>query len=135
MQTKQDHTAARRKAHYTALETLANLPAGEGVKLWRKLRKIETLAHSAHEHYCNEPMPFVTGGRSYAFSSDENALEAFHDREIIPAIARAFNGKIPAGFFINSDPRGYSLKLRGGFIPAGLEKDWGSYGILAHEIN
>ena len=74
MQTKQDHIAARRKAHHTALETLANLPAGEGVKLWRKLRKVETLAHSAHEHYCNEPMPFVTGGRSYAFSSDENAL-------------------------------------------------------------
>jgi hypothetical protein len=140
MKTSKDNIAERRAAHHKALENLTNLPTGEGVNLWRKLRKIETLASAAHDHYCSEPKPFVVSGngktesRVYDFASDEEAMGAFHDREIIPAVARAFGGRIPAGFVINQDPRGYSLKLRGD-IPAGMEKDWGGYGILAPEIN
>jgi uncharacterized protein YodC (DUF2158 family) len=144
MKTAQDHITIRRQRHHAALETLANLPAGEGVKLWRRLRKIELLATAAHDHYCSSPKPFTVPGngmvasRSYDFAGDENAMEAFHTREIVPAVARAFKGKIPAGFYLNQDPRGYSLKIdknKGGFIPAGLETDWGGYGLLAPEIN
>jgi hypothetical protein len=48
--------------------------------------------------------------------------------------AAIFGGKLPQGFFINGDPRGYSLKIDGAAVPQGLETDWGQYGILAPEL-
>jgi hypothetical protein len=37
------------------------------------------------------------------------------------------------GFFINGDPRGYSLKIKEKIYPE-LHQDWGGYGILAPEF-
>lgn len=42
--------------------------------------------------------------------------------------------KMPDGFFINYDPRGYALKMKEGTFPQGLWTDWGGYGILAPEF-
>jgi hypothetical protein len=144
MQTKQDHIAARRKAHHTALETLANLPAGEGLKLWRKLRKIEAVAHAAATAQCNAA-PY--GGQPFrpdhlpdgSEGTEENPTpwEIFSD-SIRAQVAKAFGGELPTGFKFNQDPRGYALKIskeRGGVIPPGMETDWSGYGILAPEIN
>ena len=44
-------------------------------------------------------------------------------------------GKLPKGFFVNLDPRGYALKLEPGSVPYPLHEDWGRYQILAPEIN
>jgi hypothetical protein len=40
--------------------------------------------------------------------------------------------------FINRDPRGYALKIDDGFMNAnggaGLQRDWGGYGIIAPDL-
>ena len=52
-----------------------------------------------------------------------------------------FGGSLPAGLYINGDPRGHMLKLDCGSagspgvpIPDGMERDWGGDGILAADI-
>lgn len=42
--------------------------------------------------------------------------------------------KMPDGFFVNYDPRGYALKMKEGTYPQGLWTDFGGYGILAPEF-
>lgn len=54
--------------------------------------------------------------------------------------AMLFGGKLPHGFFINSDPRGYALKLNNeayavnhpNDLPINYQ-DWGGYMIIAPE--
>lgn len=86
------------------------------------LRRLELKAHRLAEQWCNgyisEPM--------------------FDDgmQVIINKLSKLFdNRRLPAGFFINSDPRGYALKLDNerATIPEGMYTDWGGYGIFAPE--
>lgn len=42
--------------------------------------------------------------------------------------------RMPLGFFINYDPRGYALKMKENTFPQGLWTDFGGYGILAPEF-
>lgn len=42
--------------------------------------------------------------------------------------------RMPLGFFINYDPRGYALKMNEGTFPQGFWTDFGGYGILAPEF-
>ena len=143
MKTAQDHITIRRAAHHAALETLANLPSGEGVKLWRKLRRIETAANAAATAQCNgsdyNGQPFRPDWHpdgSMGTNDNPTPYEVFCD-SIRARVAKTFGGELPKGFYLNQDPRGYSLKIdkeRGGIIPSGMETDWGGYGILAPEI-
>lgn len=52
-------------------------------------------------------------------------------------LARIFGGTVPAGVYINGDPRGHMLKLDGDevVVPEGMQRDWVYNGILAAEIN
>lgn len=138
MKTAQ-HVIESRNRHHSALASLTQNPTQSGLSLWRKLRKVEGLASRGATAYCNGERLEVTnasGTRSYDFRSNENAWEAFVTREIIPAVRRIL-GRLPDGFFVNGDPRGYSLKIDNDktAVPAGLHADWGGYGILAPEIN
>ena len=130
----------RRKAHNAALSKLhaSPLKAGEsheerGLKMWRKLRRLENEAHDAATAQCN-------GERygSQPYREDEQ-WEEFKDA-ISGRVALVFGFTHlhpPTGFFLNGDPRGYSLKLdpEKCTMPQGMETDWGRYGILAAEIN
>ena len=139
-----DNVIAARARHWRALETLSKVPTS-GLALWRKLRRIESLAHAAAEARCNG-VPFTAQSkRTYDFCGTEDAWDNFCTREILPAVARVL-GRIPDGFFINADPRGYALKIRTAkcndgtaevtaALPDGMQTDWGSYGILAPETN
>jgi len=122
------HTINARKRHHAALATLAGLPESQGIKIWRKLRRIETLAHAAATAQCN--------GAAYAGQPfrQETEWEAFSD-SIRTRVASVFGGTLPEGFRYNTDPRGYALKLEAAQVPPGLDTDWGGYGILAAEIN
>ena len=119
------HTTAARTRHHTALATLHTSPAtADGLKMWRALRKIETTAHRAAEAYCNGEI-------------DMDGWERVRE-STTTAAKKAFGGTLPEGFFVNGDPRGYALKIRGpeagrpGFpIPDGMVTDWGGNGILA----
>ena len=139
------HVTEARNRHHAALASLylatTGKPfTGEPVQLWRKLAHIERDANNAATAQCNGA-PY--GGQPYRADDDDTpgggytAYEAFCD-SIRSRVAKVFGGTLPAGFKLNHDPRGYSLKLdkdKGATIPAGLCTDWGGYGILAPVID
>lgn len=79
------------------------------------LRRLEERAHRLAERYCNEEMP-------------EGEYEREED-SIIKGVTKLFGGQLPQSFFVNSDPRGFALKVNP--CPEGMHRDWGGYGILA----
>ena len=86
-----------------------------------KLRRYENQAHKLAEDICNAAM-------------EEEEIER-RENNIINALKGMFKDeKLPEGFFINFDPRGYALKIKENQVPEGLETDWGGYGILCPEF-
>ena len=113
-----NHIEKARAAHHAALATLFPAAKCTPINLWRRLRRIEAKAHKWAEMECNgEPVPeeWSAGIRA----------------DVIKQC-----GSIPAGFFVNGDPRGYALKLDlpRADMPAGLVTDMGDFGILAAVI-
>jgi hypothetical protein len=118
------------KVHYFIqhCETLARLtgkdysnegkyaPYYEGLKIFQKLRRVENFANRMTTAECN----------------GEATPEGWEDK-VRDSVKKIF-GREVAGFFVNGDPRGYTLKVREEQAKeAGLHKDWGGYGILAPE--
>lgn len=113
-----------RQNHHAALVRLAAMMGGtetNGLKIWRRLRLAEGIGQRLGLQLCNGP----------ELSEDEQDRIKLKIRD---KVARTL-GAIPPGFFINLDPRGYSLKLEENSVPLPLHKDWGGYQILAPEIN
>lgn len=124
---------SRRKSHNAALSRLHATPLTgydgydeteqheeRGLKMWRKLRRIEAVAHDAAKAQCN-------GG------TWDNFVDSIRCQ-----VAAVFGGfEPPQGFFFNGDPRCYSLKLdpEKCTVPQGMVTDWGRNGILAAEID
>lgn len=125
--------AGRRNAqldrHYSALESLARLcglGAANGKRMSSKLRLIERKANADATKYCNGDL------------TTEQFAEL--DSKYSEEVQALFNNKLE-GFFVNSDPRGYSLKISDKLMKPGqmyaeicLQTDWGGYGLLAPEI-
>ena len=121
------HIDRARLAHHKALESLCT-NGTPGLTLWRKLRRLEVEANAAATAQCNGE---AYGGQPYR---NEYGWQIF-TAEITDQVAKTL-GKLPEGFFINGDPRGYTLKIDSELANTeGLQKDWGGYGILAPEIN
>ena len=127
---------SRRKAHHRALASLhvkcPNAPDDQeqlGLKLWRKLRALESSTHDATTAQCN--------GASYRSQPfrDETVWDDFK-LDVERQIVRIF-GNVPDGFHINGDARGYALVIDSdsATVPAGMVKNWGNDGVLAAEIN
>ena len=110
--------------HTPHLRALAALSNGRRSpeSILRCLRRLENRANAAATAQCNGE---AYGGQPYR---DEAAWERFiaHTTAEVGRIL----GAVPRGFFVNTDPRGYALKIEGE-IPEGLHRDWGGYGILA----
>lgn len=114
--------------HCLQLEALG---AEDGVIAYNKLRSIEKRAHKVAEDDCN-------------FGIEESEYEKRMDK-IRAEVKKVFGGKLPIGFFINGDPRGYALKIKEEqnriFVNSDDGKnhdtyainyrDFGGYGILA----
>ena len=129
-----------RAQHHRSLETLrAESCTLSGLQLWRKLVQLEKLAHAGATASCNGENIRIFwplfGPRDYDFQSDENAWENLC-KVAVDCVRNVF-GRVPDGFFVNGDARGYALKLDPDktTIPAGMHTDWGRNGILAAEIN
>lgn len=109
-------------AHIENLAKIAGIDNWEAEKLYYRLCRLEAKAHRLAEWGCN------TGEET---TSQDDKIEA--------KIQKLFNGKLN-GFFINGDPRGYSLKIkeeaRKEYEAKGINlySDWGGYGILAPEF-
>lgn len=127
--TKKQRKQAQLERHYKALENLASLCGvsnPNGKKLSVKLLYIERPASSKAIDYCN------------GLISTEAWSEIYHD-QYADQVQALFNNQLD-GLFINSDVRGYALKIddelmRTKYKNCGLHKDWGGYGILAPEID
>lgn len=136
-----------REAHHAALLALANSlsPTNQtGLAIWRKLKRIEDVAHAGATAYCNGEVYFdhqdeVLSMARYDFSRDQNAWETF-SAKIESRVAKVLGGTPPC-FHVNADARGYALKLAsndGGdtvATPFALHRDWGDNQILAPMID
>lgn len=125
MNTTKEHIERARQKHHDALLALASLTSGlsltvSGLSLWRKLRRLEAEATAITTALCNGAI--------------NQELAELQFEQIEAKVAKVF-GKLPAGFFINRDPRGYALKLEPGSAPFPLHEDWGRYQILAPTID
>ena len=58
------------------------------------------------------------------------------EEKIINELKKLFiDERLPVGFFVNSDPRGFALKISDEVqFPDNLQRDVGGYGILAPEL-
>lgn len=101
--------------------------AFDGKKISVALWKIERDASDRSIDYCNGAI----------------TTERWEElKDLVKELVQETIGKLPPGFFVNSDPRGYALKIDNE-NPAGkalieavkLHTDWGGYGILSPEID
>lgn len=97
-----------------------------GFEIWRKLRRVENWVAGQCERYSSDPK--YTSARWEKVSAQARARV----QDIL--------GGIPGGFFVNTDPRGYMLKLDDATCPwakslkdCGMHADMGGYLILAPE--
>jgi hypothetical protein len=111
--------------HYKNLSILAatcGIENADGKKLSNKLRKIENIANKINEDWCNGVIDEITWNNEiYTIEQD---------------VMNLFNRRLK-GFFVDSDPRGYALKIsdevtRDHYLF--LKRDAGGYGLLAPEI-
>lgn len=129
---KRERKAAQLLAHYATCERLASalgMPAAQvdGKRISVMLWKLERMATGASTALCNG-------------ESSEATFDAV-TQYIITRIGAIF-GKLPPGFFVNADPRGYALKIdnedpeaRALIEAVKLHRDLGGYGILSPEID
>ena len=119
-----DRRAARIERHNRILFRL-------GAKVthpYNVLRRIETVANRLMEDYCNGEV-------------SETGYDLRYEK-IKTRVAEVFGGNLPEGFYLNSDPRGYALKLDDAYVrdkewegDERIETDWGGYGLLAPDFN
>ena len=99
------------------------------VALCKALHRLEAQAARVSEGYCN----------GTATEADMERME----KSVMKSLERIFGkGKvIETGMFVNTDPRGYALKVSAewtkGYTDKGgrLHRDWGGFGILAPEFD
>ena len=85
-----------------------------------ELRKLEKKADLLNLKYCNGDIS----------ESEYNLKIAKIEKLVLNLCGNAIN----ESFFINSDCRGYALKLDNSKITCNLTRDWGGYYILAPEF-
>lgn len=146
---KRERRAQQLLAHYATCERLASalgVPAAkaDGKKISVALWKLERDARQATAAHCNGEVATVTapdGERvTLDFGSDEDAGEKLD--KVVAARMLAIFGKLPPGFFVNHDARGYALKIdpdnaegKALIEKCRLHTDWGRNGILSPEID
>lgn len=114
--------------HLQVLAYLSGLPfessRWELEKIHMELTKIEKRVHNRQTHSCNGTI-------------DEDKcerLDAKDEAKVLKMLPKL------ESFFINSDPRGYSLKIKDKKANelreqgVNIYQDWGGYGILAPEF-
>ena len=109
--------------HGEHIKQIFGLPADmDPLTLCKQLRRLENKAHRLAEAWCNGTI-------------DADTYDARADK-ILASLNKLLNYRtqgVPV--FLNSDPRGYALKIKDGFCQhLRIYKDWGGYGILAPEI-
>lgn len=102
--------------------------------LYRKLKTLDTKAHKLSEDYCNG---VIETEDSLKHGEIVRGIDFYLDKikDRLKTILRLDKNKVPV--FINTDPRGYSLKIKESYVREHnltIHRDWGGYGIIAPEI-
>lgn len=128
---KRERKAQQLLTHYATCERLAHylgMTEADGKKISVALWKAERLGTTRAEQMCSDSV-YCDGSQQL-------------DKKAVLEMVRKAVGALPPGFFVNSDPRGYALKIdnetpEGLAIikTVGLHTDMGGYGILSPEIN
>ena len=113
--------------HFSNIQKLApnGLYTNDEKKFMRRIRTLENRFSRYSVAFCNGNI-------------EQEEFDAIYDR-ITEQVERAFNGTLPDGFFINTDPRGFALKLRDTTARQlrqngiNIYTDFGGYGILSPE--
>jgi hypothetical protein len=124
---KKERKNLQLQRHYAAIEKLVSICGGSKLAtktISNRLRHLEAVAHRAATDYCNGELQI----------EDFNVIE----KDITEKVQKFFNGKLQ-GFFVNTDPRGYALKikdkvLKETYSEIGLFTDMGGYGLISPEI-
>lgn len=121
-------TTRKRGVQTMIVECQENLSQIDGKRISVALFKAERRGQQHAERMCNDP---------YYLIADQNKELA-----TIQAMVRKALGVLPPGFFVNTDPRGYALKIdcdnaqgKALIDAVGLATDMGGYGLLSPEIN
>ena len=94
------------------------------VTLYKRLHRLEAEAHSFAEKCCNE--------------SVADDVQERKDKSILKRLDAILGFKatgVPV--FLNSDPRGYALKIKDSYVREhnlDISTDWGKYGIICPEF-
>lgn len=136
-QTHQHKRQMSREKHFAALASLHPDPGADGAAIYRRLRRIERIAHDAATANCDgaayNGQPFRPDWDADGEETDFTPWQVFK-AEITAKVAAVFGGRLPAGFFFNQDARGCALKIRREHVPAGLDTDWGGDGVLSPDF-
>lgn len=134
----------RIEKHGNDLKRIFNLESANPIKLSKQLRGLEVKANRAATCLCNtNTLDRLQLTRQEEMRGDteqatEEEQEAFFNA-ILNKVDKILNFRtqgIPV--FINHDPRGYALKIKGEYIQANqfdIYRDFGGYGILAPEFD
>ena len=120
---------ARIKKHGEDIKKIFSLPADtEHIKLCKSLRRLETQAQTIHETH---------GNGYYEVAARQEAVLIVKLKNLLMP-----NGTpeefLKFGIFLNTDPRGYALKIPDEIVKKNawtIHKDWGEYGIFAPDLN
>lgn len=104
------------------LKTFPNATEQNPIALCKKLRRIETVAHRNAESWCNGDI-------------DGDQYERAKNRCLSRVEALLKPGDVPV--FVDSDARGYALKIHDRYIRENrieIYRDMGGYGIIAPDL-
>jgi hypothetical protein len=119
--SKAARMAARIENHGQKLNAIFNTGL-DPVTLCKKLRRLEAKQTWASEDYCNGVI-------------DDDQFEIIKTRTR-DAVIKILGTKVPV--YINSDPRGYALKIDDQVVrdlQLDIPRDWGGYGLLAPDLS
>ena len=115
----------RIKQHGNNLKVIFPLATDDPAELCKRLRRIEVKLNRLATDFCNGDI-------------DGDAWDIEKDKAIksLDKILHFTQSNVPVK--INSDPRGYALKIRDEYVREhnlNIYRDWGGYGILAPEFD
>lgn len=119
--TLQSHNIFAAARHIQLLGQIFGKDVPNPYSTFEILIKAEREAHRKACQYCNGEI-------------DGETYERWEEKFVQRLAGKLGVKQMPEGFFVNGDPRGYSLKMKEGTFPQGFWIDFGGYGILAPEF-
>jgi len=120
---------ARIRKHGEDIKKIFSMPAAtDPIKLCKSLRRLENKAEGIQE---------LHGSGSYEEAAREEAALIVKLKNLLMPDATP-NEFLKFGIFLNTDPRGYALKIPDEIVKENnwtIHKDWGEFGIIAPDLN